>query len=129
MLELDPAIREALGSAKDIFAAYREGAFRPSSKPFLGYLMLLEDCDRSRVPVKMIEPHFTVFPEFRGASYRDRYSILLEKLLRERLYDGACFLLSTSDSVVSGDYLEPNPELTFAKLLNPLIARVASICA
>ena len=34
------------------------------------------------------------FPEFRGASYRDRYAILVEKLLRERLYDGACLLLS-----------------------------------
>ncbi len=42
---------EALGSAADIWAAYREGAFKPSGRPFLGYLMLLEDCDRSRAPV------------------------------------------------------------------------------
>ena len=27
---------EALGSATDIWAAYREGAFRPSARPFLG---------------------------------------------------------------------------------------------
>jgi len=57
-------------SATDIWAAYREGAFKPSSRPFLGYLMLLEDCDRSRAPVKVIEPHFPVFPEFKAASYR-----------------------------------------------------------
>lgn len=31
---------EALGSATDIWAAYREGAFKPSARPFLGYLML-----------------------------------------------------------------------------------------
>ena len=37
---------EALGSATDIWAAYREGAFRPSARPFLGYFMLLEDCQR-----------------------------------------------------------------------------------
>src|SRR5437660_2732833 len=86
---------EALGSATDIWAAYREGAFKPSSRPFLGYLMLLEDCERSRSAVKVAEPHFPVFPEFKGASYRQRYSILLEKLLRDRLYDSACFLLST----------------------------------
>lgn len=30
---------EALGSATDIWAAYREGAFKPSARPFLGYLM------------------------------------------------------------------------------------------
>jgi hypothetical protein len=119
---------EALGSATDIWAAYREGAFRPSARPFLGYLMLLEDSDKSRAPVKVVAPHFPVFPEFRGASYRQRYAILIEKLLRERLYDGACFMLSTSLSVASGDYVEPHPELTFAKLVAPLLGHVASIC-
>lgn len=94
---------EALGSATDIWAAYREGAFKLSSRPFLGYLMLLEDCERSRAPVKVVEPHFKVFPEFRGASYRKRYEILIEKLLRERLYDGACLLLSSPAANVAGD--------------------------
>jgi hypothetical protein len=119
---------EALGSATDIWAAYREGAFKPSSRPFLGYLMLLEDCDRSRSPVKPNEPHFAVFPEFKAASYRDRYAILLEKLIRDRLYDSACFLLSTSASAVAGDYVEPHPELTFSKFVAPLIGHVAAIC-
>ncbi len=120
---------EALGSATDIWAAYREGAFKPSSRPFLGYLMLLEDCDRSRAPVKVVEPHFRVFPEFQGASYRDRYAILIEKLLRERLYDGACFMLSAPSSGVAGDYVEPHPELTFSKFIAPLLAHVARIGA
>lgn len=119
---------EALGSATDIWAAYREGAFKPSSRPFLGYLMLLEDCDRSRSSVKVVEPHFKVFPEFRGASYRDRYAILIEKLLRERLYDGAAFLLSSSESAQTGDFAEPHEELTFSKFVSPLLAHVASIC-
>jgi len=56
---------EALGSATDIWAAFREGAFRPSARPFLGYLMVLEDTARSRSPVRVYEPHFRVFPEFR----------------------------------------------------------------
>jgi hypothetical protein len=30
--------------------------------------MQLEDCDRSRAPIKTVAPHFAVFPEFRGAS-------------------------------------------------------------
>ncbi len=120
---------EALGSATDIWAAYREGAFRPSARPFLGYFMLREDCQRSRSPVKVVEPHFPVFPEFRNASYRDRYAILVEKLLRERLYDGACLLLSGAASVDNGDYLEPHPELTFSKFVTPLVAQVAAACA
>ena len=119
---------EALGSATDIWAAYREGAFKPSARPFLGYLMLLEDCDRSRSRVKTLSPHFQVFPEFRNASYRDRYAILVEKLLRDRLYDGACLMLSRSSASSTGAFTEPHPELTFAKFIAPLLARVASIC-
>src|SRR5690606_25063939 len=61
---------EALGSATDIGAAFREGAFKPSTRPFLGYLMLLEDCARSRASVSVVAPHFKVFPEFEGASYQ-----------------------------------------------------------
>lgn len=119
---------EALGSATDIWAAYREGAFKPSARPFLGYLMLLEDCERSRSPIKVTEPHFPVFPEFKAASYAKRYEILLEKLLRERLYDGACFLLSSNKADDSGDYTEPNPELTFSKFITGLITHAAARC-
>ena len=55
---------EALGSAADLWAAYREGAFKPSARPWLGYLMLLEDAPGSTRPVKAQEPHFKVFEEF-----------------------------------------------------------------
>jgi len=85
---------EAVGSATDLWAAYREGAFNLSSRPWLGYLMLLEQAPASTRPVRLREPHFQAFPEFKQASYARRYEILLRKLVRERLYDAACFLLS-----------------------------------
>ncbi|MBL1216687.1 MAG: restriction endonuclease [Planctomycetes bacterium] len=117
---------EALGSATDMWAAYREGAFKPSSRPFLGYLMLLEDCVRSQAPVKVAEPHFPVFSEFKGASYKRRYELLIEKLLRDRLYDGACLIMSNSVDGAKGDYYEPQSEFTFAKFIAPLLAHVVS---
>lgn len=117
---------EAIGSATDIWAAYREGAFKPSSRPWLGYLMLLEDCPQSRQPVGVSEPHFRVFPEFKEASYKDRYEILVQKLLRDRLYDGCCFLLTRADAVESGGFTASHPELTFSKFIRPLLARVAA---
>ncbi|MCE2925416.1 MAG: PaeR7I family type II restriction endonuclease, partial [Phycisphaeraceae bacterium] len=52
---------ESLGSATDIWAAYREGAFKPSLRPWLGYFMLLEDCEASRRPVGVAQPSFPVF--------------------------------------------------------------------
>jgi len=118
---------EAIGSATDIWAAYREGAFKPSSRPWLGYMMLLEEAPGSTRPVKAREPHFKVFPEFKDASYGKRYEILLTKLVRERLYDSACFLLSSPKGGMKGDYREPDPELTFEKFITSLLVRATSI--
>lgn len=118
---------EAIGSATDIWAAYREGAFKPSSRPWLGYLMLLEEAPGSMRPVKPQEPHFKVFPEFKQASYEKRYEILLTKLVRERLYDSACFLLSDAKHGAKGHYREPAPELTFEKFIASLLARATAL--
>lgn len=114
---------EALGSATDVLAAYREGAFKPAGRPWLGYLMLLEKTPASVAPVRVREPHFKVFPEFRDSSYAKRYEILLTKLLRDRLYDGACLLLSDRQGGPSGGYREPSAELSFAGFLQSLLAR------
>ncbi|MGB2632996.1 MAG: PaeR7I family type II restriction endonuclease [Candidatus Acidiferrum sp.] len=118
---------EAIGSATDIWAAYREGAFKPSSRPWLGYMMLLEEAPGSMRPVKAQQPHFKVFPEFNDASYGQRYEILLTKLVRERLYDSACFLLSDPKRGLKGHYREPVPELTFEKFLASLLARAMAV--
>jgi hypothetical protein len=59
---------EAIGSVTDLWAAYREGAFQPSARPWLGYLMLLEEAPGSMSPVANREPHFAVFPEFKDSS-------------------------------------------------------------
>jgi len=114
---------EAVGSATDIWAAYREGAFKPSSRPWLGYLMLLEDAPGSTRPVAAQEPHFRVFEEFRAASYARRYEILLTKLVRERLYDATCFLMSSSTDGPKGKYREPVPELSFSNFISSLLAK------
>ena len=104
---------EALGNASDLWAAYREGAFKPSRRPWLGYVFILEECKKSLSPVKPKEPHFRVFPEFREASYAKRYEILLTKLLRERLYDGASLLLTSKTGGLKGECRSPSPELSF----------------
>jgi Restriction endonuclease XhoI len=113
---------EALGNATDLWAAYREGAFRPSARPWLGYVFILEDCMKSQSPVRVKEPHFKVFPEFRDASYAKRYEIFLTKLLRERLYDGASLLLSTHDGGIKGKFSSPSEELSFRTFATGLSA-------
>jgi len=118
---------EAIGSATDIWAAYREGAFKPSARPWLGYLMLLEEAPGSISPVRAREPHFNVFPEFKEASYAKRYEILLTKLVRERLYDAACFLMSNAADGAKGLYREPAAELNFQNFIASLMAKAIAV--
>ncbi|HEV3039630.1 MAG TPA: PaeR7I family type II restriction endonuclease [Candidatus Angelobacter sp.] len=118
---------EAIGSAAEIWAAYREGAFKPSARPWLGYLMLIEEAPGSVRPVRAKGRHFKVFPEFKEASYAKRYEILLTKLVRERLYDATCFLMSTSIDGPKGIYREPAPELSFENFISSLLAKAIAV--
>lgn len=86
--------------------------------------MLLEDCPRSSTPVAVNEPHFKVFPEFRDASYAKRYELLLQKLIKERLYDGAAFLLATEKGGPRGEFSEPANDLTMRVFLAGLAGHV-----
>lgn len=104
---------EAIGNATDLWAAYREGAFKPSARPWLGYVFILEDCPASQVSVRVKQPHFSVFPEFKEASYAKRYEILLTKLLRERMYDGTSLLLTSKKEGLKGGFHCPSEELSF----------------
>ena len=104
---------EAMGSAIDLWTAYREGAFNKTVQPWLGYLFLLEDCPASKNSVKVKEPHFKVFPEFVNASYAKRYEVFCRKLVRERHYNAAAFLMSDRKTGLKGIFREPGNDLTF----------------
>jgi hypothetical protein len=88
---------EAIGSSTDLWTAFREGAFNQKAiKPWLGYFLIVEKTQKSTTPVRVSEPHYEVMKEFKNTSYLERYGILCEKLIREKLYDNTA-LLWTSD--------------------------------
>lgn len=120
---------EAMGSALDLWTAFREGAFNKSIRPWLGYLMLLEDCKESRTPVQFAEPHFKVFKEFRNASYTKRYELFCRKLMREGHYSSTCFLTSEATNGLRGDYAEPSSDLSLASFMASLSAHVQTYAA
>lgn len=113
---------EVVGNAVDLWTAYREGAFRTSPRPWLGYFILLEETKGSMTPVTVKEPHFPVFPEFRKASYARRYELLCQKLMRERMYDGAALILSKKDEGRRGEYRDPSDEVSFRGFVRSLSA-------
>ena len=97
---------EVVGTAVDLWTAYRENAFGEQPRPFLGWLILLEDAPESRKPVNNPSHHFPVFADFRDASYAGRYDILCKKLVQERLYSAACILTSPRYASGNGEYTE-----------------------
>ena len=122
---------EAIGAAADLWVASHHGAFHagPSNRPmyvaepddslpmlnpayqadprppFLGWVMLLQDCAGSTTAGAVKEPHYSVFQEFRSASYAIRYKLLCEGLMSRRLYTGAALLLSDETTgAASGEH-------------------------
>lgn len=86
---------ESIGSAVDLWTAFRENQFPGQVAPWIGYLTVVGKDEGSINPVRNNEPHYPVLPEFKTASYLDRYRILCQKLILERHYSMAA-LVSTS---------------------------------
>lgn len=117
---------EAMGSALDLWTAYRERAYLDSPQPFLGYFFMLEDCEASNRPVGVQEPHFKVFPEFVDASYMRRYELFCRKLVLERHYTAAAFVTSRSDTGLRGDYVVPASDLSVDRFAKALAAHITA---
>jgi hypothetical protein len=127
---LNNRAEEAVGVAHDILVAYREKAFgERAPRPWLGWLMLVEDCRASQIPVRVHEPHFKVFAEFRKSSYAKRYEQLLRKLRLEKLFDSTALLLACQDDAETGAYREPAPDLAIRQFLASLGGHVGALAA
>lgn len=120
-------VEEALGNASDFWAAYKNGAYKPSQKPWLGYLFMLEEHEKSIRPTRRIdlEP-FSVDEAFQELSYAARYELVCERLVRELLYDAACFLTSNAKTGIRGVCKQPNQELSIGNFAISLHARAAA---
>ena len=117
---------EAIGSALDLWTAFRERAYLASPQPFLGYFFMLEDCEASNRPVSVKEPHFKVFPEFVGASYMRRYELFCRKLVLERHYTSSAFITSSSQNGLAGVFKIPADDLSVDRFARVLVAHVAT---
>jgi hypothetical protein len=91
--------------------------------------MLLEDCPESSAPVKGNSPHFPMFPEFKDASYAQRYNVLCRKLMQEQLYTVACLLTSPRSAVKSGRFKELSDMTGLRTFVSELAGHVAAEAA
>ena len=113
-----------MGSALDLWTAYREGVFGAYPAPFVGYFMVLEDCERSRTPVSARCAHFPIRAEYQGASYRERYALFCEKLLLERQYSAACFLTTVVGEGGDTSFSCPREALSYRSFFTSMLGHV-----
>ncbi len=120
---------EAIGTSHDLKVALREGAFGDHPLPFVGWMILVEDADGSRTPVRDVSTHFPVFPEFQGASYLKRYDILCQRLMKEQLYTSAALVSSPREAVTTGVYRDLSEMTSLKTFVTSLAGHVAAEAA
>ncbi len=120
---------EAIGTAHDLWMAYREDAFGKQPRPFVGWLMMVEDAPRSRSPVKDTSPHFPVFAEFKNASYLERYDLLCQKLVKQQLYTTAGLITSKRSAATNGEFSEMSAMTGLKTFVTALAGHIAAEAA
>jgi hypothetical protein len=120
---------EAIGTAHDLWTAYREGAFGKQPRPFVGWMMMVEDAPESRRPVTDRSPHFPVFKEFQGASYLKRYDVLCQRLIQESLYGAASVIASPRNAAKTGEFSELSDLTGLKTFVTTLAGHVAAEAA
>ncbi len=120
---------EAIGTAHDLWTAYREEAFGKQPRPFVGWLMMVEDTQKSRCVARDTSPHFRVFKEFKGASYLIRYDLLCQKLVKEQLYTTAALITSPRSAAETGEFSEMSGMTGLKTFVAALAGHVAAEAA
>jgi len=115
---------EAIGNAVDIWTAYREGVFGTKQSPWLGYMMVLEESEKSTEPVNTRSPHFEIMPEFIRSSYKKRYELFCKKLMLERQYNSTCLITTKNDKNNLGNYKCPVDDLSVIFFLSSMVAAI-----
>jgi len=120
---------EAIGTAHDLWTAYRKGAFGEQPPPFVGWLMLVEDAPESKSPVRESSPHFSVFEEFKDSSYLKRYDLLCQRLIQERLYTTASVIASPKTAVNNGDFSSLSQMTSLKTFVTSFAGHIAAAAA
>lgn len=90
--------------------------------------VLIEDDEKSRCPAKKlsVSPHFENDPVFKDASYQQRMSILCERLVQKRIYDGAAAIAAPDDGGKSGQFTELSETCSLKKFLFKIAAHIGT---
>jgi hypothetical protein len=117
---------EALGQAVDVWRAVERGIIESPLRPWLGYVMLLEDNDEWNRVSPARRPVWPADPVFANTSAADRAAIFFDRMVRERLLDAACVMMAKRES---GAVRYPQPSLSFQSLAAAMFGRTLQFMA
>lgn len=120
---------EAIGSAVDLWTAYREGALGDQPRPFVGWLMHVEDAPESRRPVRTVSRHFDVFADLRDSSYLERYDALCQRLVLEGLYTETALIASSRVGGLRGEFSDVSESNSLMRFVAAFSAHIAAEAA
>jgi len=130
---------EVLGSGIDLYTAIEESAFGDDAEIFVGYLILVEDSEKTRSSAKVCMNYFPVmkgflgdedirktiyqpnaegkYPTIGGISYLDRYDLLCKRLVLRKMYTATALIVADENQAEHGGYRDINPQTSFDTFL------------
>ncbi|MFB9584433.1 PaeR7I family type II restriction endonuclease [Streptomyces goshikiensis] len=116
-------VEEAVGSATDVRRAFAE-IYPDSEMPWLGYLFIMQDDEKSQRPVGLAKSPLLVDETWRRKSYQGRGGIFCERLLQSKLYDGVCYVTAPMGT---GEFSEPSPEVGWDAFSDAISDRISAL--
>jgi hypothetical protein len=133
---------EVLGSGIDLHTAVEESAFGTNAEVFTGYMILVEDSEKSRRNAKITMPYFPVmqgfladeserdssytpnqngkYPSATGISYLERYDLLCKRLVLKNLYSAAGLIIANESEADIGSYTHISKQTSIESFLTKL---------
>lgn len=119
-------IEQAVGNAHDFWSAYNNGAFGDQPRPFIGWMIVVEDAPESYASIREKSPHFPIGDEFRTMSYLRRYDMFCQKLMKEQLYSAATVISSPKEAISTGEYSSVTPMTSLNAFVSSFAAHIAA---
>ncbi len=115
---------EAIGNAVDLRRAYDTGLVGPT-RPWLGYFFVLGGSSLINRSVNVQSRRFPLDPEMDGATYAQRYQLLMQRMVEDNLYDAGCFIISEPGPPVLVQ--EPSDRLSFESFRTGLRSHISQV--
>ena len=107
-------VEEAIGQAADVWKAHERGLLVSGMRPWVGYLMIVNDTTKTTDPKNLIKGKtipagMQVDPHFDQMSYAERYAEAFGRLDQERMLDATCVAITKDEN----NHSYPNEWLSF----------------